>query len=194
MLATAGDSHTDIFCRNPAVKWMPDIPTTAYQLCNPDSRLKAGQKILEFAKALSAQDTLLLSAGEIDCRIHMWHVHVRDNRRLWNVMDETVDRLSIYVNTLLENCKCRVVLLGIPPLGNQGNFYKYPNWPNDQQHVMLYKVFWGKCMEYPFGARYVDMYSPFVGNDGHAKPEFLQEDGIHLKGAVTSYILEQVEK
>jgi len=197
MIHAVGDSHTQIFLDDPRVQRMPDLACTAYQLINsPLSRLHAGEAIVEYiTENLHQGDILLISAGEIDCRIHIYKAHMKTGRSILNLVSETVDRLSIFVNELGKAFPgLNFAVLGIPPPGWEGNIYRYEHYATPKQHVRIYRYFYSTYITYPWNARYVDMYRAFVGPDGHVKPGWLREDKVHLIPAAKEEALRQINE
>ncbi len=102
-----GDSHASFFSGTDAIQpvW-PELgknyiplfkayrlgPVTAYNLCKTGTKSGGREKLFEVLKTIETNSTVLLSFGEIDCRVHLLKQSREHDRPLADVVNECVDR------------------------------------------------------------------------------------------------------
>ena len=179
MIHVVGDSHQFIFKEEDGFR-INDFysPVTAYRLIDmDDSDLRGGTLISLVSKRIPDSDMLVVSAGEIDCRIHMFNAHKKHGKPLLDVVKDTIDMFIKFLKSLDRK---NLAVLGIPPAGDQGNSYNAEFYPTPEEQAGVYKMFHEetkkRCeLEH---VKYVDMYSETVEN-GHMKKEYKGDD-VHL--------------
>jgi hypothetical protein len=169
-MIVVGDSHGRIF--DGTYPRLEVTPCVAYSLVDGEK----GDAIRAFVSMTPGE--VILSAGEIDCRVHVNNQHVITGKSYAEIAMEIVSRLIRFIITIPR----KVWVLGIPPPGAQENFYNVPNYATPEQHAEIYRTFHDEeIKQIPWvGINYIDMYKPFVGKDGHMGPAWAA-DVVHLK-------------
>lgn len=191
MYIVVGDSHGNIFehLEGFTVKLFLAGPT-AYNIAKENSTLKTKQKIADVLNSIDKQkDTLILSFGEIDCRIHIYYQHKKQSIPMSTLIDRTVEKYGAFLDQL-RVLDVKFIVCGIPPAGHQENIVAnpdgtpvYPWYASPDVQADIYREFNDKMKLFcqSRGYRYLDIYSKTVGPDGHILPEYAYPaDDTHL--------------
>lgn len=133
--------------------------------------------------------------GEIDCRIHIYNLHMRENIRVEILTQIAVEKYVAYVVGLRE--KYNVAIMAVPPQGSSGNVYKYPFYADriDRQRIadLFNDELKNLCerVEVPF----IDVYSDFfiltalnLVDDSFFRPDLCHLKDVVASGLVDNYI------
>jgi hypothetical protein len=151
-------------------------------------------------------DLVLFSAGEIDCRIHIYYQHMKSGRSIDELIEGTIDNYVVFLRLMYER-RVNFCVLGIPPAGRQEeNRFGYPYYASREQRIPIFEQFNRKLRERcgKEGFRYIDLYSSTVDDDGLINLEFAEDDefvevfgdyhGTHLNRKAFRFVLEYMEQ
>ena len=119
---------------------------------------------------------ILFSAGEIDCRLHIFNQYKINNIPIEELIDKTVDNYCDFLDSI-DNLNFSFCVLGIPPCGRQdNNIFNFPFYGNREQRIEIFTSFNSK-MKYACGGRnynYIDMYSSTTDLEGLIKEDYIE--------------------
>lgn len=204
MIYVAGDSHCNIFKRDDdrtitepgftiwydKLNTHPKLGPTAHGLTNIDSRSRFRYLFLKAARQ-KRRIKLLLSFGEIDCRLHIYNNHRKKNIPIDTLIDKTIDNYMQFIEEMRER-RYRIVVLGIPPCGRQKNNFFLPYYPDSHEQSEIYRSFNEKLKgRYE---KYIDVYSFAADQDGFIEKRF-EYDNSHLNNKETfPFVLSELKK
>jgi hypothetical protein len=127
LIHVIGDSHVVPFRGS-----MPFLAhhlgaATAYNLNRQNSTTSSNEKLFRVINRLGEKDIVMLSFGEIDCRIHIYYQYKKSNGKY--SINELIDRtVSNYGEVMAELKQCGVnfCVYCVSPATKVGNEYKYP--------------------------------------------------------------------
>ena len=211
MVHAIGDSHAHLFERRPGFMFHPlgdeNATPTAYNIGNPDGVHDWPSKcdvVLE--KVDFANDLVVLSAGEVDCRIHINDRRIdRGDQSPAAAIDKTVDRYCEFRQELRSR-GANVLVLGIPPAGRQeDNRFGAVHYASREERSKIFKMFnarlEARCQG--LGLRYIDMYSPTVDGAGLISKKYAEDNDFrrhwarhetHLNRRAFRFVLEYLER
>jgi lysophospholipase L1-like esterase len=193
MIHVIGDSHVSIFhgFLGYTTHWIGGI--TAHNLKQKNNSSNSNQQLFKIIGELDSSDELMISAGEIDCRIHIYYQFKKNNEK-YSISELISTTINNYIEVLnkINETGISFYVLGIPPPGTETNIYGYPYYAPIDISVLIYRIFNTKmqdeCIKYNY--RYLDIYSKTVGSDGFMMSEF-NLDGVHLN-TLTIPIIEKM--
>lgn len=188
MIHVIGDSHTWVFTGEPGFSVFYVGSTTAFGYNNPNSKTQSEKKVLDYVqKYLKQEDSVLMVAGEIDCRIHVYNLSKKTGKTIQQLIDSSIEAYGSFLKRLRDIIPVKVC--GIPSPGRQGNIYNYPYYASYGEAANIYREFNNKLKDFCLSNNfyYFDLYSKTVGPDGRAKPEFLRDE-VHLNKKVFSIV------
>ena len=199
MIHIIGDSHGRVFHQlaetsNIRFSFPEEHVWCAHNLVKPE-RMRLSEVNLN---EVQSRDHVILSFGEIDCRLHLLYQCMTQGRSLGELVDETVARYG-QIMALLRGRGVDFAVLNIPPAPNfqSGNvFFSNPRYPRDDKtRINIYTVFHDALNAYcaANGFKIIDLWPAVLGPDGFATPEYKHEGelyGSHL-GQHTVPLLEE---
>ena len=176
-----GDSHTGTFRFNHHFIVHHIGPVTAFNLINKKSTTDSRQKLFKIINRLKRNSKVILVAGEIDCRIHIYNRYMKNNCKD-SIEDLILQTISRFINAVKEiiNMNMEVYICSITPANSQKNYYKYPYYGSIQDQMIIKKQFNLLLSKICFdnNIKYIDMYSNIVDSNGFIKKEYT-DDEIH---------------
>ena len=185
-----GDSHTSMFRYNHKYVVHHIGPITAYNWKNASSTTGSYLKLNKILMKIKEDSNIILVAGEIDCRIHIYNNYVKTNcyNSIESIIDKTVDRY-IELSLTVKDKKYNVFLLRITPTKNQNNIYKYPYYGNnyERSNIRMYfnKKLKQECGEN--GLEFIDIFNFLVDENDELKSEFAKDE-IHSNRKASKYV------
>jgi hypothetical protein len=182
LIHVVGDSHVVPFRGS-----MPFLAhhlgaTTAYNLNKQNSSTKSNEQLFKVINKLGKKDIVMLSFGEIDCRIHIYYQHKKSNGKY--SIEELIDRtISNYGEVMAQLRERRVnfCVYCVSPAAEVGNEYKYPFYGTPEIRSKITKAFNEKLRAFceKNGYAFIDIYSSVADENGLMAKEY-SSDEIHL--------------
>jgi hypothetical protein len=170
---------------------------TAYNLTKKNSTTRSNEQLFKVINKLGEKDIVMLSFGEIDCRIHIYYQHKKSNGKY--SIEELIDRTISNYGEVMAQLKERGVnfcIYCVSPATNVGNEYKYPYYGTAEVRSQINRLFNKKLRAFcqSNGYKFIDIYDRVADRDGLMLKEYAGDD-IHLnKKAVRLVIGELRDK
>lgn len=135
-----GDEQVNIFNNEKNCKVFNLGLMTAFSLGNQESRLDNKNKVLDIVKQCDKDKKIILSFGELDCRMNIYYQYIRDNKEndLNYFLLFTIERYLDFVMQLKE-MGYKVIILGIPPASE--DIIDLEVYPDLETRVYIHSVF-----------------------------------------------------
>ena len=182
LVHVVGDSHVVPFRGS-----MPFLAhhfgaTTAYNLPKKNSSTKSNEQLFKVINKLGKRDIVMLSFGEIDCRIHIYYQHKKSNEK-YSVSD-LIDRTISNYGEVMAQLKERGVnfcVYCVSPAAKVGNEYKYPFYGTPEVRSQINRTFNEKLRAFcqKNGYRFIDIYDKVADENGFMLKEYAGDE-IHL--------------
>lgn len=182
LIHVVGDSHVVPFQGS-----MPFLAhhlgaATAYNLNRKNSTTKSNEQLFKVINKLDKKDIVMLSFGEIDCRIHIYYQHKKSNGKY--SIDELIDRAIANYGQVMAQLKERRVnfcVCCVSPATAVGNEYKYPFYGTPEERSQINRMFNEKLRAFceKNGYAFIDIYDAVTDKDGLMLKEYASDD-IHL--------------
>ncbi|MDO8558740.1 MAG: SGNH/GDSL hydrolase family protein [bacterium] len=188
-----GDSHTLIFKRKYPFIAHHIGAATAYNLKKEKSTTDSNKKFFAVLDKINKErDAVLLSFGEIDCRIHMYNEYMKNNGKF--TMAELINNTIINYGDVLDQIGAMGVnffVLGIPAASRREDapgvqFYADPKMRsriNGEFNEKLKKF----CEEKNY--RYIDIYSEVSDEKGFISEKYVA-DHTHVNDKAVKIVRE----
>jgi len=155
---------------------------TAFNLIKKNSSTMSNEQLFQAVNKLGEKDTVMLSFGEIDCRIHIYYQHKKSDGRY--SISELIDRTISNYGEIMAQLKRRGVnfcVYCVSPAANVGNEYKYPFYGTLEVRSQINRMFNEKLGAFcrSNGYRFIDIYDRVSDKDGLMLKEYAGDD-IHL--------------
>jgi hypothetical protein len=176
-----GDSHKYVFPNNDEFIHHevtgPGGSLTAYNLLKPNSSTQSWKKLLAVIDEMKLDDWLIISAGEIDCRIHIHYQSCKQGIPLETAIWNTVKRYGAALLAIKILVNQKLIVLGIPPAGNEPTNMNYPPVCLLKTKLKIYKEFNFYMREFcrVQGIRYLDVFSIGADNNGYFKEDYTEK-------------------
>lgn len=155
---------------------------TAYNLNNKNSATKSNQKLFQVINKLGEKDIVMLSFGEVDCRIHIYYQHKKSNGRysISDLIDRTISNYGEVMAQLRER-GVNLCVYCVSPATNVGNEYKYPFYGTVEVRSQINRMFNEKLKAFcqSNGYKFIDIYNMVSDKDGLMLKEYAGDE-IHL--------------
>jgi hypothetical protein len=182
LIHVVGDSHVVPFRGS-----MPFLAhhlgaATAYNLNKKNSTARSNEQLFKVIAKLGKKDIVMLSFGEIDCRIHIYYQHKKSNGKY--SMEELIgSTLSNYGEVMVQLRERRVnfCVYCVSPATKVGNEYKYPFYGTPEIRSQINRMFNEKLRAFceKNGYAFIDIYDKVADKDGLMLKEYASDD-IHL--------------
>jgi len=185
MICVFGDSHRSFFtnshpgCSQPAeleiFRSYAVGPGTAHHF--DENRLPA---VVDVLRNIPKDSVILLSAGEVDCRIHLPKVHLRDGVTLKKLVQDTVVRF-MQCYTYLQDMGYRVIAWGPHPTTHL-EITDYKDYAGTQKLRNQSCELFNKTLEqksHTLGIPFSTLYYDIINDDYTVKDEYYR-DVLHL--------------
>jgi len=155
---------------------------TAYNLTKKNSSTRSNEQLFQVINKLGKKDLVMLSFGEIDCRIHIYYQYKKSNGKY--SIDELIDRTISNYGEVMAQLRERGVnfcVYCVSPATNVGNEYKYPFYGTAEIRSQINRMFNEKLRAFcqSNGYKFVDIYHRVSDKDGLMLKEYAGDD-IHL--------------
>lgn len=121
--------------------------------------------------------------GEIDCRMHFYHLHKISNKPIEHFIEQTVEKYLTFINILRDNYN--VSVMETPPQGLIGNVYAMEHYTDQRERQQIANLFnetlHTRCVEN--GIVCVNIYPTVTEPLG---AEFFEHDMAHIKHTIAS--------
>jgi len=206
-----GDSHVSVFVGkdiissglpcpedcHPPFRTYRIGPYLAYSLGHPGHI--AITLIRDVLGRVPVSDPIMLSFGEIDCRVHIVMQSKIQGKSIEELSREVADRYAGLVNKLISEGR-QVFLYAPPPTCNHFNPEAAVSKENEYPHIgttqernrATYALTQRLKEHFPFGI-VVDVFSRLVNENMTSKGEYFM-DGIHLSQKALPIILEEFDR
>ena len=182
LIYVVGDSHVVPFRGS-----MPFLAhhlgaATAYNLVKKNSSTKSNEQLFKIIKKLGNKDIVMLSFGEIDCRIHIYYQHKKSDERysISDLIDRTISNYGEVMAQLKER-GVNFCVYCVSPAAKVGNEYKYPFYGTPEVRSQINRTFNEKlkafCQKNDY--RFIDIYDKVVDENGFMLKEYAGDE-IHL--------------
>jgi len=182
LIHVVGDSHVVPFRGS-----MPFLAhhlgaATAYNLNRKNSTTKSREQLFKVINKLGKRDLLMLSFGEIDCRIHIYYQYKKSNGKY--SIEELIDRTISNYGEVMAQLRGRQVnfcVYCVSPATEVGNEYKYPFYGTPEERSRINRMFNEKLRAFCQMNAYafIDIYDAVTDKDGLMLKEY-SSDEIHL--------------
>lgn len=182
LVHVTGDSHVVPFRGS-----MPFLAhhlgaATAYNLNKKNSSTKSNERLFKVIEKLGKRDLVMLSFGEIDCRIHIYYQYKKSNGKY--SMGELIDRTISNYGKVMAQLRERGVnfcIYCVSPATNVGNEYKYPFYGTAEVRSQINRMFNEKLKVFcqSNGYKFIDIYDRVSDKDGLMLKEYAGDE-IHL--------------
>lgn len=215
LIHVIGDSHSWAFKKQRFFIVKNIGPATAYNLVNENSTIQSNKKLFRAIEDIDPRkDYVILSFGEIDCRVHFYNQYMKNNGTI--PMDRLMDMtIGNYGKVLcqLRDRGIKVVVYGVLPAARDvvrfpaystrrvrkeivdcyKNTYPYQAPPEMRSRINC--RFNEKLKAYceAEGFKYLDIYSVVADERGFVKDEFVADE-IHVNGKIMPYVKVMLEK
>jgi hypothetical protein len=189
-----GDSHTSAYNFGRGVVVHHVGQATAHNLWAEKSSTDSRKIFLRVLRGIARQDVVGLVFGEIDCRIHFFYQHKKTGKPYGKLMDATIANYGKAMDCL-KSGGMRFFVVGVPPVGTQGNVYGWPAYGSRQERARISREFNLRLGKYCHkrGVPFFDPQEFAADGRGCMKSEFLRDD-IHLNAKALPYMLAFAEK
>ncbi len=187
VILVVGDSHSQAYTlQYPFIVYHVGA-ATAYNLSTPRSSTQSAQKLMHVVREMDTRhEQILLTFGEIDCRIHIYNTYRKlgGRRSILSLIKVTVERYGRVMKQLRDD-GVPFFVLSVTPAGHQGNIYHYPSYASFSQRARIARQFNRElkryCQRYNFA--YIDLYQSVVDTRGGVQKKY-RKDQVHLNAAV----------
>jgi len=155
---------------------------TAYNLTNKNSSTKSNEKLFKVIEKLGEKDIVMLSFGEIDCRIHIYYQHKKSDEKysISDLIDRTISNYGEVMAQLQER-GVNFCVYCVSPAAKVGNEYKYPFYGTPEVRSQINRTFNEKMKAFcqKNGYRFIDIYDKVADENGFMLKEYAGDE-IHL--------------
>jgi len=190
-----GDSHTSAYNFGRGVVVHHVGQATAHNLWAEESSTDSRKIFMRVLQGIDAKrDVVGLVFGEIDCRIHFYYQRKKTGKPYAKLMDATIANYGRAMD-YLKSRGMRFFVVGVPPVGTQGNIYKWLVYGSRQERAKISREFNQRLRRYcrKRGVPFFDPQGFAADGRGYMKKEFLRDD-IHLNAKALPYMLSFVKK
>jgi hypothetical protein len=168
---------------------------TAYNLVKKNSSTKSNEQLFKIIKKLGNKDIVMLSFGEIDCRIHIYYQHKKSNERysISDLIDRTISNYGEVMAQLKER-GVNFCVYCVSPATAVGNEYKYPFYGTPEVRSQINWMFNEKLRTFcqSNGYKFIDIYDRVSDRDGLMLKEYAGDD-IHLNRKAVELVRAEIK-
>ena len=194
LIHVVGDSHVVPFRGS-----MPFLAhhlgaATAYNLNRKNNTTRSNEQLFKVIDKLGKKDIVMLSFGEIDCRIHIYYQHKKSNGKY--SIDELIERTVTNYGEVMAQLKERGVnfcVYCVSPATKVGNEYKYPFYGTPEIRSQINRAFNEKLRAFceKNGYTFIDIYDWVSDKNGLMLEEYAGDD-IHLNKKAVRLVREEL--
>ncbi len=197
LMHVIGDSHALVFKRKRLFIAHHIGPATAYNLKNEKSTTNSNQKLFALIDKINRKrDMVILTFGEIDCRIHIYNEHRKSNgsSSITSLINGTISNYG----DVLERLHLRGVnflVLSIPPASRREDASGFQFYANPAMRSEISKEFNARLKKFCEGKnyKYIDICSEFSDKDGFIKKEYAADE-THISSEVVRFVRDFLRK
>jgi len=202
-----GDSHIQAFKGTfPFIVYHLGA-ATAYGLLNERSRTNAGSRVFVISGRIDKKnDCVILSFGEVDCRIHVYNVFMKNDKKtsMSDIIDNIIERYGQFLKEYQKQ-NINFFVWGIPPACFQDNVYNVQYYRPDGSlgetgpqyyatediRAAINKEFNEKLSVYckTNNIKYINIHPLVHDEHGMISKEY-SDDGIHLNAKVLPLVMD----
>lgn len=86
------------------------------------------ERFLKSVESIKKNETIILSFGEVDCRIHFYKISNQQYKDIEDCIDETIDRYFSFVKDVKEKVTSDLIVYGPPPSKSNEALVNYENF------------------------------------------------------------------
>ena len=181
-------SFIDIFYLGPAL---------AFNASKKDSTTKVLEKTLFLTQnnIIPAKSTIMLSLGEIDCRVHVIKQAEKQNKQVNEVIDEILNNYFKYIE-ILKSKKYKIICFA--PIASQKDECiinpELPRYGSEEQRNKLTKIFHEKLKEKctQNNVYYLSFIDKLMDSDYQTNKDYLNTDNLHLSQKALNIAIEEL--
>ena len=170
---------------------------TAYNSNNPNATISSYKKIRFLLEKgyLPKGSTIIVSMGEIDCRVHIQKQSEKQQRSIDEIIDDVLKNYEQFL-LLLKNRGYKVIVYGpIPTQSDTAPFDEnFPRYGTEIERNKITQIFNKKLekMCEKDGIEFKTLFNKLINDDMTTKSEFLSVlDNVHL-GSQAYYLLKEL--
>jgi lysophospholipase L1-like esterase len=194
LIHVVGDSHVVPFRGS-----MPFLAhhlgaATAYNLNRKNNTTRSNEQLFKVIDKLGKKDIVMLSFGEIDCRIHIYYQHKKSGGKY--SVEELIDRTIANYGEVMAQLKEREInfcIYCVSPATKVDNEYKYPFYGTPEIRSQINRTFNEKLRSFcqKNGYAFIDVYDSVSDKDGLMLKEYASDD-IHLNKKAVRLVREEL--
>lgn len=169
---------------------------TAFNLIKKDSNTESNKQLFQIIRRISKKDIVLLTFGEIDCRIHTYYQFKKNNEKysLDEIIDKTVSNYGAISHQIREK-GIKLCICSVSPTTTVGNEYNVPFYASPEIRSHITRKFNEKLQEfctihqYP----YINIYPKVSDENGIMLKEYAG-DQIHLNNKVIPIVRKELNE
>ncbi|WP_424358258.1 SGNH/GDSL hydrolase family protein [Methanocella sp. MCL-LM] len=215
LIYVIGDSHSWAFKNQRSFIIRNIGPATAYNLVNRNSTIQSYRKLLKAVEKIDRKkDYVILTFGEIDCRVHFYNQYMKNNGKV--SMDKLMDTTIENYGQVLSELRARGVnflvygvlpaardVVRYPPYATKkireevvNSFksnYHYQASPEMRSYInrRFNQKLKAYCLAHQY--KYLDIYPVVADKQGFVRDEFVADE-IHVNGRIMPYVKEMLKK
>jgi len=182
LIHVVGDSHVVPFRGSMLFLAHHLGAATAYNLNRKNSTTKSNEQLFKVIDKLGKKDIVMLSFGEIDCRIHIYYQHKKSNGEysIGELIDGTIANYG-QVMVQIRGRGVNFCVYCVSPATAVGNEYKYPFYGTLEIRSQINRMFNERLRAFceKNGYKFIDIYGRVADKDGLMLKEYASDD-IHL--------------
>jgi len=205
-----GDSHASFFSgRNTIQPAWPEtandtIPSfrsyrlgavLAYNLSEKNTTSGGGEKLISLLEKLPKHSTILMSFGEIDCRVHLVKQSIKQNRNLQEIANENAERYFSVIKKIKTDFNV-IVWATIPSTASEITLdHRYPVCGTNLERNTVTQLFNEKLSELcaQEGITFISIFKKLTKPDGSTNSTFYI-DGVHLSQRAMPIAIEAISR
>lgn len=195
-ILVTGDSHTMFWSGKDTLNAPVSVfagvdllwlgPATAHNIASPTSSIRASQRIIEHMdENIGRYKCVILSFGEIDCRVHILKAAIRQRTGIAAAVSATVQRYFDFWRFFSEKYEISTLFWGPIPTSTPTKIPFHPDLPTFGSSLernyatFIFNKFLSKLSEDSKKTTNLNLFDRLIGDNFITKGEFLY-DGCHL--------------
>lgn len=197
LIHIVGDSHVKAFTNNIHFCTHFVGPATAYSLKNKKNTTDSNKKLFKAIKKINKErDIVILSFGEIDCRLHIYNQYKINEEKI--IISELINRTVLNYGEVLKQINemgVNFYVYSVPPAGIQENIHNFPYYAPKPIRAKIKKEFNEQLATYceVNNFKFINVYSEVTDKNGYISEEFII-DRIHLNNKVSRLVFNKLNQ
>ena len=191
LIHVIGDSHSTVFYNKKQfiVRFLG--AATMHNLNKKDSSTKSNEKLFQVLRKLNTKrDIVMLSFGEIDCRIHISHQYEKQQKKLTvpKLIDQTIFNYGCVLKEIRQ-MGIKLCVYGIPAAREIKHLDKSLFCGTDKMRSYIYGEFNDRLKKFceNNGYPYINIYPKVSDKNGFLLKEYAADE-IHLNGIIADFV------